>query len=70
MEEAVEYINNRDVPLALYVFTNSSKIFQSILNKTSTGSISAMISYKMQVLVILKYILLKEKYHWCIEILV
>jgi len=39
MEEAVGYVNDRDKALALYVFTESSKTFQGILNKTSSGAI-------------------------------
>eukprot|EP01016_Furgasonia_blochmanni_P016971 TRINITY_DN1991_c0_g3_i2.p1 TRINITY_DN1991_c0_g3~~TRINITY_DN1991_c0_g3_i2.p1 ORF type:complete len:349 (+),score=74.64 TRINITY_DN1991_c0_g3_i2:70-1116(+) len=38
IEEAIEFVNQRDKPLALYYF--GSKNYQRILNETSSGSIS------------------------------
>lgn len=39
-EEAVKYINARDKPLAMYVFTDSSKTREYFLNNTSSGGVS------------------------------
>lgn len=39
-EEAVKYINARDKPLALYVFTDSSKTREYFLQNTSSGGVA------------------------------
>ena len=37
LEEAIEYINSKDKPLALYCFTNDKRISRKILAETSSG---------------------------------
>lgn len=39
-DEAIEFINEREKPLALYVFTNDSNVFEAFKQKTSSGSIA------------------------------
>ena len=36
--EAIEFINNRSKPLALYVFTSNKSLAKNIINSTSSGS--------------------------------
>jgi len=36
--EAVEFINNRPKPLALYIFTSNKNLAKTIINSTSSGS--------------------------------
>ena len=38
-EEAIEFINRREKPLALYVFTSNDKVFDKIREFTSSGAI-------------------------------
>jgi aldehyde dehydrogenase (NAD+) len=38
-EEAIQFINAREKPLALYVFTETSKIFDTFAQRTSSGAI-------------------------------
>lgn len=38
--EAIEFINKREKPLALYIFSNDKKIVDSILKNTSAGGVS------------------------------
>lgn len=38
VDDAISFINERDKPLAMYVFSNESKNVEKILNKTSSGS--------------------------------
>jgi aldehyde dehydrogenase (NAD+) len=37
VEEAIQFVNERDKPLALYVFSNSKQTQQEVLNRTSSG---------------------------------
>ncbi|KAI7880434.1 aldehyde dehydrogenase [Lichtheimia hyalospora FSU 10163] len=39
MEEAITIVNSRDHPLALYVFSNSSSIYNNILDKCNSGGV-------------------------------
>lgn len=39
INEAIEYVNKRDRPLALYLFTNDSGIVEDVLNKTTSGGV-------------------------------
>jgi acyl-CoA reductase-like NAD-dependent aldehyde dehydrogenase len=38
--EAINFINERPKPLALYVFSNNDKVYQDFINKTSSGQLS------------------------------
>jgi len=38
IDEAIDFINNGEKPLALYVFTNNSKVYEKVLTETSSGS--------------------------------
>ncbi|XP_054296185.1 aldehyde dehydrogenase family 3 member B2 isoform X3 [Pongo pygmaeus] len=38
MDEAIEFINRREKPLALYAFSNSSQVVNQMLERTSSGS--------------------------------
>jgi aldehyde dehydrogenase (NAD+) len=49
LEEAVEFINARPKPLALYIFTRDRQVAESILNETSAGG-SAVNNVAMHVL--------------------
>ncbi|TFY80328.1 hypothetical protein EWM64_g3678 [Hericium alpestre] len=40
MDEALEFINSRDHPLALYAFTRSSEFKEKVANNTQSGAIS------------------------------
>jgi aldehyde dehydrogenase (NAD+) len=37
-QEAIEFINNRAKPLALYIFTSNKNLAKTIINSTSSGS--------------------------------
>ncbi|KAI7856525.1 Aldehyde/histidinol dehydrogenase [Circinella umbellata] len=37
MDEAIEIVNSKDQPLALYIFSNSAKTYNNILDKTNSG---------------------------------
>ncbi|CAF0702827.1 unnamed protein product [Brachionus calyciflorus] len=37
-QEAIDFINSRDKPLALYVFANDDKIYEDFQNNTTSGS--------------------------------
>ncbi|KAK9883428.1 hypothetical protein WA026_001602 [Henosepilachna vigintioctopunctata] len=39
-DEAIEYINDNEKPLALYVFSNDEKVQKRFLEETSSGSVS------------------------------
>ncbi|KAM5247400.1 aldehyde dehydrogenase family 3 member B2-like [Ctenodactylus gundi] len=38
LDEAIDFINRREKPLALYAFSNSSQVVNQVLNRTSSGS--------------------------------
>eukprot|EP01083_Nonionella_stella_P216274 777608_1 len=38
MSEAIQYINDRDKPLALYVFSNNKSLINEVMSKTSSGA--------------------------------
>ncbi|XP_048468655.1 aldehyde dehydrogenase, dimeric NADP-preferring-like isoform X2 [Rhincodon typus] len=40
-EEAIDFINKRDKPLALYVFSHNKKLIQRIIAETSSGGVTA-----------------------------
>lgn len=40
ISEAIEFINSRDHPLALYVFTDNEEIKQEVINKTTSGGVT------------------------------
>lgn len=40
VNQAIEYINSKAKPLALYIFTNSSDFADKIIDKTSSGGVS------------------------------
>lgn len=40
IEEAIDYINQRNKPLALYVFSNSNAIQRKVLSETSSGGVT------------------------------
>ncbi len=37
LDEAIDFVNDRDKPLALYVFTNNRKTREAVLGRTSSG---------------------------------
>ena len=37
IDEAIDFINEREKPLALYVYSNDTKISERVLNETSSG---------------------------------
>ena len=39
VEQAIKIINDREKPLVMYVFTESSEVFQDISEKTSSGAV-------------------------------
>ncbi|XP_058019831.1 aldehyde dehydrogenase family 3 member A2 [Ahaetulla prasina] len=41
VEEAIQFINQREKPLALYVFTNSNKVIDKMIAETSSGGVTA-----------------------------
>lgn len=38
LNEAINFINEREKPLALYLFTNNLSVFEEFKNRTSSGS--------------------------------
>ncbi|XP_018564879.1 aldehyde dehydrogenase, dimeric NADP-preferring-like [Anoplophora glabripennis] len=40
MDEAIDFINDREKPLALYVFTNDQSVKDAFLERTSSGSVA------------------------------
>lgn len=40
MEGAIDFINEREKPLALYVFTNDQKVKEAFLGRTSSGGVA------------------------------
>lgn len=40
IEEAIEFVNRRPKPLALYVFSKSKKIIRRVVNETSSGGVT------------------------------
>lgn len=40
LDEAIAFVNEREKPLALYVYTTSKEIAKKILNETSSGSMT------------------------------
>jgi aldehyde dehydrogenase (NAD+) len=45
MDEAINFINARPKPLALYIFTSDSKVRETIITRTSSGTVS--VNYPM-----------------------
>uniref|UniRef100_A0A2K6GIA1 Aldehyde dehydrogenase, dimeric NADP-preferring n=1 Tax=Propithecus coquereli TaxID=379532 RepID=A0A2K6GIA1_PROCO len=41
LEEAVQFINQREKPLALYVFSNNDKVIKKMIAETSSGGVTA-----------------------------
>ncbi|NWS21921.1 AL3A2 dehydrogenase, partial [Pachyramphus minor] len=41
VEEAIEFINCREKPLALYVFSNNKKLIRRVISETSSGGMTA-----------------------------
>ncbi|XP_027546663.1 fatty aldehyde dehydrogenase-like [Neopelma chrysocephalum] len=41
VEEAIEFINCREKPLALYVFSNNKKLIRRVISETSSGAMTA-----------------------------
>ncbi|XP_032563481.1 aldehyde dehydrogenase family 3 member A2-like [Chiroxiphia lanceolata] len=41
VEEAIEFINRREKPLALYVFSNDKKLIRRVISETSSGGMTA-----------------------------
>ncbi|XP_051491611.1 aldehyde dehydrogenase family 3 member A2-like [Apus apus] len=41
VEEAIEFINRREKPLALYVFSNNKQLIRQVISETSSGSVVA-----------------------------
>lgn len=39
VEEAIKIVNDREKPLAFYIFTESSGVFQDVNKKTSAGGV-------------------------------
>ncbi|CAG8465694.1 10608_t:CDS:2 [Ambispora leptoticha] len=39
IDEAIEFVNNREIPLALYPFTSSKKLAKHILDNTQSGGV-------------------------------
>ncbi|XP_062479468.1 aldehyde dehydrogenase family 3 member A2 isoform X2 [Pezoporus occidentalis] len=40
VDEAIEFINHREKPLALYVFSNSKKLIKRVISETSSGGVT------------------------------
>jgi aldehyde dehydrogenase (NAD+) len=40
LDEAITYINDRDKPLALYIFSNNDEVVNEVLNRTTSGNAS------------------------------
>uniref|UniRef100_A0A8B9Q7K7 Aldehyde dehydrogenase family 3 member A2 n=1 Tax=Apteryx owenii TaxID=8824 RepID=A0A8B9Q7K7_APTOW len=41
VDEAIEFINRREKPLALYVFSNNKKLIKRVISETSSGGVTA-----------------------------
>ncbi|XP_063151931.1 aldehyde dehydrogenase family 3 member A2 isoform X2 [Candoia aspera] len=41
LEEAIQFINRREKPLALYVFSNNNKVIKKVIAETSSGGVTA-----------------------------
>ncbi|XP_075051258.1 aldehyde dehydrogenase family 3 member A2 isoform X1 [Mixophyes fleayi] len=41
VDEAIQFINQREKPLALYVFSNNKKIIKKMISQTSSGGVTA-----------------------------
>uniref|UniRef100_A0A8C3PLE2 Aldehyde dehydrogenase family 3 member A2 n=1 Tax=Calidris pygmaea TaxID=425635 RepID=A0A8C3PLE2_9CHAR len=41
VDEAIEFINRREKPLALYVFSNDKKLIRRVISETSSGGMTA-----------------------------
>ncbi|NXF78293.1 AL3A2 dehydrogenase, partial [Sclerurus mexicanus] len=41
VEEAIEFINRREKPLALYVFSNNKQLIRRVISETSSGGMTA-----------------------------
>ncbi|NXT96726.1 AL3A2 dehydrogenase, partial [Anhinga rufa] len=41
VDEAIELINSREKPLALYVFSNNKKLIKRVISETSSGGVTA-----------------------------
>ncbi|XP_054598878.2 aldehyde dehydrogenase family 3 member A2 isoform X2 [Nothobranchius furzeri] len=41
LEEAIQFINDREKPLVLYVFSNDQKLIQRVMSETSSGALLA-----------------------------
>ncbi|XP_069471284.1 aldehyde dehydrogenase family 3 member A2-like isoform X2 [Ambystoma mexicanum] len=41
VDEAIHFINEREKPLALYVFSNSNKLIKKMISETSSGGVTA-----------------------------
>ncbi|XP_010162526.1 fatty aldehyde dehydrogenase [Antrostomus carolinensis] len=41
VDEAIEFINGREKPLALYVFSNNKKLIRRVISETSSGGVTA-----------------------------
>lgn len=41
LEEAIQFINQREKPLALYVFSNNEKVIKKMIAETSSGGVTA-----------------------------
>ncbi|KAM4843431.1 aldehyde dehydrogenase, dimeric NADP-preferring [Thomomys bottae] len=41
LEEAIQFINQREKPLALYVFSNNDKVIKKMIAETSSGGVTA-----------------------------
>ncbi len=39
LDEAIDFVNDRDKPLALYIFTSDSKVKEAVLERTSSGGV-------------------------------
>ena len=40
MDEAIEFVNDREKPLAMYVFTESKATFERVMKLTSAGGVT------------------------------
>jgi len=40
MDEAIEFVNARDKPLALYVFSNDNAVCEKVVNRTQSGGVT------------------------------
>jgi len=37
VDQAIDFVNKRDKPLALYVFSNNKDVIKKVMNNTSSG---------------------------------